>query len=406
VRFSAVTGINIKSIFVMKPPELETGMKRLLLGLSVVLLASVCAVTAFAQNTDEFENEFKAFKKKVETAKENPDAAPAGSPLGTAAAAADSNPLSGAAADNPLGPAANLPVSSQPPATSYAMSGQSPAGAPTGIEASVGAQRDKIDEQNFKNALKMLLPLTPEQIRSLLDSFKDSRQAAETPIAVPVPKVQVETVSLDLGEAPPVIKTSPIRVTTLTILDITGAPWPIQDVSWAGKFDVQGPPEEGGHVIRITPQTAHGMGNISIRLVDLNTPITFTLQSGFDEVYYRFDARIPKRGPLAKTPLIEHGGLKTVAGNDDNLVQVLDGTPPASSEKLKVDGVDGRTNAWRVSGHIYLRTPLTLLSPSWDSSVTSADGMNVYTLNDTPVVLLSDEGRMVRAHITADEVTP
>ena len=51
-------------------------------------------------------------------------------------------------------------------------------------------------------------------------------------------------------------------------------------------------------------------------------------------------------------------------------------------------------------------TPLTLLSPSWDSSVTSADGMNVYTLNDTPVVLLSDEGRMVRAHITADEVTP
>ena len=380
-------------------------MKRLLLGLSVAVLASVCAVTALAQSSDEFENEFKAFKKKVETAKEKP----ADSPLPSAAAVSGDSPLQSTAAsvDNPLGPAANLPVSAQPPATSYAMDGgQSPAAAPAGIEASVEAQRGKIEEQNFRNALKMLLPLTPEQIRSLLDSFKDSRQAAETPIAVPVPKVQVETVSLDLGQEPPVIKTSPIRVTTLTILDITGAPWPIQDVSWAGKFDVMGPPEEGGHVIRITPQTAHGMGNISIRLVDLNTPITFTLQSGFDEVYYRFDARIPKRGPLAKTPLIEHGGLKTVAGNDENLVQVLDGTPPPSSEKLKIDGVDGRTNVWRVAGHIYLRTPLTLLSPSWDSSVTSADGMNVYTLNDTPVVLLSDEGRMVRAHITADEVTP
>jgi intracellular multiplication protein IcmK len=384
---------------------METGMKRLLLSLSVLALACACAIPAFAQSADELESEFKAFKKKVETAKENDAAASPGSPLQSTAQGAGS-PLAGAAGDSPLGPAANLPVSGQPPATAYAMSGQSPAEAQASMEESVNAQRDKIDDQNFKNALKMLLPLKPEQIRSLLDSFKDSRQAAETPITVPTPKVQVETVSLDLGQTPSVIKTSPIRVTTLTMLDVSGAPWPIQDVSWAGKFDVVGPPEEGGHVIRITPQTAHGMGNISIRLVDLNTPVTFTLQSGLDEVYYRFDARIPKRGPMAKTPLIEHGGLKTAAGGDENLVQVLDGTPPASSEKLKVDGVDGRTNVWRVSGRIYLRTPLTLLSPSWDSSVTSADGMNVYTLNDTPVVLLSDEGRMVRAHITADEVTP
>ena len=166
------------------------------------------------------------------------------------------------------------------------------------------------------------------------------------------------------------------------------------------------PPEEGGHVVRITPQSAHTIGNISIRLVDLITPITFTLQTGLDEVDYRFDARIPKQGPLAKTPLIEHGGLKSVVGGDENLVQMLDGTPPGGSDKLKIDGTDGRTSVWRLTGRIYLRTPLTLLSPAWSSSVTSADGMNVYVLNDTPVILLSDEGRMVRAHIAATEVTP
>ena len=123
-------------------------------------------------------------------------------------------------------------------------------------------------------------------------------------------------------------------------------------------------------------------------------------------VDYRFDARIPKLGPLAKTPLIEHGGLKSVVGTDENLVQILDGTPPSDAEKLKVDGTDGRSKAWRVSGRMYLRTPLTLLSPAWSSSVASADGMNVYVLNNTPVVLLSDEGRVVRASITGSEVTP
>ena len=273
------------------------------------------------------------------------------------------------------------------------------------MEAEAATQKKKMNELTFDEALSQLLPMTPEQIRQVLDSFKESRRASETPITDPVPKVEVKTVSLDPNQTPPVIKTSPGRVTTLIILDSTGSPWPIQDVSWAGKFEIT-PPEEGGHVVRITPQSAHNVGNISIRLVDLITPITFTLQTGLDEVDYRFDARIPKQGPLAKTPLIENGGLKTVVGGDENLVQVLDGTPPSGAEKLKVDGTDGRTSGWRLSGRIYLRTPLTLLSPAWSSSVASADGMNVYVLNNTPVILLSDEGRVVRASIAAAEGTP
>lgn len=306
---------------------------------------------------------------------------------------------------SPLGPAANLPVNQGLLPNVGQMQQQTPEEMQAEVEANLAEQRKKLEEKAFNDALRLLMPLKPEQVRRLFDTFKESREAAEMPISTPVPKIQVETVSLDPSAPPSVIKTSVIRVTTLTILDSTGAPWPIQDVSWAGKFEVT-PPEEGGHVIRITPMTAHGMGNISIRLVDLITPVTFTLQSGLDEVHYRFDARIPKQGPLAKAPLIAYGGLKSSTGTDENLVQVLDGTPPTSSEKLKIEGLDGRTSVWRLGGRIYLRTPLTLLSPSWESSVASADGMNVYTLSDTPVLLLSDGGRMVSAHISADEVTP
>ncbi|MBI3440764.1 MAG: type IV secretion protein DotH [Proteobacteria bacterium] len=370
-------------------------MRYFLLSFLVVVLVGADVSPAFAQDVaKDVESEFNVFKKKVAAAKESSvdgqkDAAPGGS----------------ASSDSPLGPAAHLPVNARLPATSYAMSGQTPEELQAAIDAEEETQRKKTDENNFNEALRLLLPLRPEQIRKVLENFKESRQAAETPIADPVPRTRVETISLDPSVPPASIKTSPGRVTTLTILDSTGSPWPIQDVSWAGKFDIAGP-EEGGHVIRITPQTAHGVGNMSIRLVDLATPITFTLQTGLDEVYYRFDARIPKQGPLAKVPLIAYGGLKTVVGTDENLVQVLDGTPPSHSEKLKVDGTDGRTSVWRISGRIYLRTPLTLLSPSWDSSVTSADGMNVYTLSDAPVVLLSDGGKVVRINIAADEVTP
>jgi intracellular multiplication protein IcmK len=313
-------------------------------------------------------------------------------------------PASAPKISNPLGPAADLPVKGQLPATSNALAPSTPEEVQAQMEAQADADEKKEQDKAFDLALKQLMPLSTDQIRKLYGRFAEDRKAAETPIAIPEAKTAIQTISLDPTQPPPVIHTTPGYVTTVSILDSSGAPWPVQDMSFAGKFDVT-PPETGGHVMRITPMSAHGVGNLSLRLVDLITPVIFTLTTGLDQVDYRFDARIAKPGPLAKTPIIEYGGIATTAGGDPNLISVLDGAVPSGAEKLKVKGVDGRTAAWRVGGKVYLRTPLSLLSPAWDSSVASADGTTVYTLNDTPVVLLSDAGRMVRARI-ADEVTP
>ena len=82
---------------------------------------------------------------------------------------------------------------------------------------------------------------------------------------------------------------------------------------------------------------------------------------------------------------------------------ILDGTPPEGALRLQVGGVDGRTTAYRMSSMIYVRTPFTLLSPGWSSSVSSADGMNVYELSDSPVLLLSNEGKIVRAMVKEED---
>lgn len=266
------------------------------------------------------------------------------------------------------------------------------------MSADAEAQKEKMREIAFDAALEQLMPLTPEEIREMLGVFKENREAAESPVAVPTPKIYVGNVSLDPSAEPLVVQTSPGYVTTMTILDMTGAPWPVQDISWAGDFDVI-PPENGGNVMRITPLTAHGKGNVSIRLVDLITPVTFTLNTQLEVSHYRFDAHIPKSGPLANVPIIERGGIETVASSDE-LVQYMDGYVPAEAETLSVNGVDGRTKAWKSGGRVILRTPLTLLSPSWDSSIASGDGTRIYSLKDTPVVLLSEKGQMVQAHLS------
>ncbi len=263
------------------------------------------------------------------------------------------------------------------------------------------ALQAEIRQEAFDAATTGLFPLSPDHIRELLRQYDDTQRAAQSPpYDMPTPEVVVQTVSMDPGVAPPVIKTAVGHVTTVNMLDLTGAPWPVQDITWAGDFEVV-EPEEGGHIIRITPMGKFTYGNMAVRLLTLKTPITFTLRVERDTVHYRVDARIPELGPFAQAQLME-GSAQLAAGNS-TLTTVLDGVPPSGSVRLAVAGADGRTTAYKVGALTYVRTPLTLLSPGWQSSVSSADGMNVYALEDTPVLLLSDQGKFLRAKLSEEK---
>lgn len=265
-------------------------------------------------------------------------------------------------------------------------------------EATQEQMQESIRKEAFDAAVTGLFPLKPEQIKELLEYYDETTKMVESPpYALPQPEVAVQTISLDPGVAPPTINVAVGHVTTLNILDITGAPWPVHDVSWAGDFEVV-EPQEGGHMIRITPMSEFAYGNLSIRLLTLKTPLTFSLRTARDKVHYRMDARVPEYGPYAEASLID--GASELRAGSPLMTSVLDGAPPSDIVRLDVMGVDGRTTAYRSNGMLYIRTPLNLLSPGWTSSVSSADGMNVYALNDTPVVLLSDKGKFTRATIT------
>ena len=308
-------------------------------------------------------------------------------------------------------------------------------GSAAGIPGSAAAPQKTPDEsendirsQAFGAALTGLLPLRPPEIRKVLEHYDETRQAVTTPIYPdPTPKIVAQTLSLDPGTTPIEIKVATGNVTTVTMLDSTGEPWPIQDLTWAGNFEIVAATEKGGggsgggsdnastnnlglgsvnplspaNIIRITPLAEFVEGNISIRMVGLKTAVTFTLRSHRDEVWYRFDARIPQQGPFAKASLIQ-GGLSGggLQAGDAISNSILDGIPPEGSERLTVTGIDSRTSAYRAAGKTYVRTPLTLLSPGWNSSVSSADGTNVYAIANAPVLLLSDKGNVVQAHLT------
>ena len=271
-----------------------------------------------------------------------------------------------------------------------------------GFEASPEEKKELARQEAFDAALQGLLPLRPEEIRVLLERFDRTQESVETPVYPnPEPEVVVQNISLDPGSQPPVVKLAYGHVTTINFLDSTGSPWPVQDISWAGNFEViqvEQDPERFTHMFRISPQSEFAYGNMSITMTALMTPVILTLETNRDVVHYRFDAVLPDYGPLAEAPLIETG-ITTSAGDED-LSSILEGVIPRDAERLDVSGVDGRTSAYRYNEVVYVRTPLNLLSPGWSSSAASADGTRVYAIDDAPVLLLSDRGRMVRAKLS------
>lgn len=256
----------------------------------------------------------------------------------------------------------------------------------------------ELKEKSYQAAQDGFMPMTEDEIRRLLSHLRTTQEAIQTPIAVPpTPEVHVEEVSLDPASPPPVIQLAVGNVTTLTFLDMTGEPWPVVDMAHGGEFEVK-PPEPGGHVVRIIPLKEFGTGNVSIRLLDFKTPVTFELRSGGDIVHYRYDARIPEIGPNGRVPIMTQ--KVGISAGDKTIISVLEGVLPENAKELEVSGVDGRTTAYEVGKTVLVRTPLTMLSPAWTASVSSADGMNVYSIPNTPVILLSKQGEMVKVKLS------
>ncbi len=128
--------------------------------------------------------------------------------------------------------------------------------------ASVEEMNKRASDEAFSAAWKGLMPMSPAQIKELMRKLDETNEASSIPPAIPRSEVKVENVSLDPGVEPPTIELAVGFVTTITVLEATGQPWPIGTVAVGGNFDIP-QPEEGSHILRVTPLTKFGVGNMS-----------------------------------------------------------------------------------------------------------------------------------------------
>ncbi|TAL63502.1 MAG: type IV secretion protein IcmK, partial [Legionella sp.] len=266
---------------------------------------------------------------------------------------------------------------------------------PSNTGAVTESDNEVIKNKAFKDMTESLYPLTPEQVVRLKQTYQTSEYAqASTPGTPPKPTATSQFVNLSPGSTPPVIRLSQGFVSSLVFLDSTGAPWPIAayDLGDPSAFNIQW--DKTGNTLMIQAQKLYNYGNLAVRLKGLNTPVMLTLIPGQKAVDYRVDLRVQGYGPNAKTtPLGE--GIPPEAS--DLLLHVLDGVPPPGSQRLIVSGGDAR--AWLSNDKMYVRTNLTILSPGWLASMTSADGTHAYEMQKSPVILVSWHGKVMQLKV-------
>ncbi len=257
------------------------------------------------------------------------------------------------------------------------------------------SEADTVDDLAFKEVADQLFPLSAEQIIHLKQMYHTSEYAqASSAGTPPKPTATSQFVNLSPGSTPPVIRLSQGFVSSLVFLDSTGAPWPITayDLGDPTAFSIQW--DKTSNTLMIQASKLYTYGNLAVKLQGLNTPVMLTLIPGQKAVDYRVDLRIQGYGPNAKTPSMEDGVPPAAS---DLLLHVLEGVPPNGSTRLNVSGGDAR--AWLLNERIYVRTNLTILSPGWIGSMTSADGMHAYEMQKSPVLLVSWHGKVMQLKI-------
>ena len=287
----------------------------------------------------------------------------------------------------------------------------------SGVSPTNSANGNPAEQQAVQNAI----PLSPEAIGELARRYNATKQAEEQaviPMAAPVSRPI--NVSFAPGAAVSIIQTVKGYPTAVSFFDSTGAPWPIQwdtnsdpaAVSGAARCNARnshgGPsvvaigffvctPTKGSNVLEITPLSLAPRGGLVVSLQNSPKPLTFLLTAGGGRYDADLSVHVEDRGPNAQVSIMTQPDAPDTGA--PYLTGMLEGVPPADATPLSVEGVSpDELTAWRLGGNIYIRTPDTLLSPEWTASEAEA-GTTVYAVPNTPVVLLSVNGRTVSASL-------
>ena len=279
-------------------------------------------------------------------------------------------------------------------------------------------------QREYDTAVDNIMPLSPDQIRSL----RRKQDVIDEAVSAPPAKMRTETRQLHVtpGAAPQVIRMTGGYSSTIVFQDMTGKPWPVLSMILGNpeSFSAVQPKNASkaitttekrrranasetdtadlsetednvtSNVINIVPLSNRESSNLAVNLQGCPYPVILHLltesplkgqRSAVALVVFRLD----KRGPQAEMPQIApSSGTDTVS---EEALGFMHGVPPQDASVLPLTPPLPGTRIWKYRGKLYLRTSHAVVWPAWNS-LAMGDDIRVYTLPPTRSLVLSING--------------
>ena len=235
-----------------------------------------------------------------------------------------------------------------------------------------------------RESIHKRFPLTPDDIKLIRKTLKETQKAVHGP--PPVGRAVSVSVSLDPGAPFPDIHLVPGIATTITVVDATGAPWPIEDVIVGNQksFPVKKLSTPNGVVVE--PKNNVGWTSLAFSLKGRGTPAVLRLIDSDRISDTRVTVRIEARGPNAVQPVFQEPRPQISA----LILSFLDGIPPPSARALSVRGTKDM-EAWTLGDRLFVRTHMDVLAPAWTMTVSGPNGMKLYVFPKVDVITAAGE---------------
>lgn len=266
------------------------------------------------------------------------------------------------------------------------------------VEGALTPEEEDIINRAFKGANIEMLPMSPKQINQFQKRMDETIEAIHPS---PPPKLirRSQSIALQPGGATPVVRIAPGYVSSILVVDATGAPWPIT-TSTVGNdkwFSVVRPETAEGNLITVSPLTNHASSNLAITLANRDMPLLIQLvvaDKAEDKKPYEADAlvsfQINATGPNAKPPIV---GDRIDSPATPDMISFLDGVPPIGAIAVKFDREIPGVSAWEYQGMVYLRSQYPARWPAWTQVARGSGEVRVYAMPKTPSIILSIDGQ-------------
>ena len=251
-----------------------------------------------------------------------------------------------------------------------------------------------IDDESVARKAREALPFTRSQIIEMGRLVKQFQAARADATGAP-PKGRIRSIAISLGGGGeiPAIELHKDYTTVISFTDLTGQPWPIEEI-WVDRRFVPVEDEAAGesqHLVYLVPEERFLHGNLVVKLRELAEPILMTLSDGGGVVDFRVDARLSDAGPNADIAALARP--ESFHAGDQVLQALLGGRIPKEAVSLEVSGGGSGDRAWLLDGEVLLLTRWLVLSPGPWAAERGPGGRQAYRLPATPRVLVSRNGR-------------